>query len=322
MNVDRRTAIRTFAGATCASLLEPLADLAPGACGFKDLPGFASFCFRSGDITRQVYVADGGGPPVILLHELPGLIDADLNAAKCLSEGGYTIVAPLLFGEPGGDGAFLRYYREVCGKERFACGKGNVTSPEVAWLLELTRDVRRRWAVGKGLGVIGMCLTGAFPLAMLREPSVTAVVLCQPTIPFNSVSFLRLFTDKRGLGISPDDLAHAKSRADVPVLGIRYTGDWRCPRQRFERLHDEFKGRFYRMDIEGKHHSTLGGDFSQEALLEVLAYLNARLPESANHCVDSFPRRSENNSRTEVRVKNCECHVPKPCKPSTARESR
>lgn len=315
MVIDRRAMIRTLAAASAGVVDAPL-ELVIGACGFKDLPGFESFCFKSGDLTRQVYVSDRGGPPVVVLHELPGLIDPDLAFARCLSDAGYTVIAPLLFGEPGGEGAAFKYYRQICGGDRFACNRGEVTSPEVKWLMALVRDARGRWPAGKGVGVVGMCLTGAFPLAMLREPLVVAPVLCQPTVPFNSFSWLRVFRDKDALGISPSDLDHVKTQTNMPILGIRYTGDWRCPRQRFARLTEELKDRFFRLDLEGKHHSTLGGDFSQEALLEVLAYFNVRLRQTPDECAGTFPRRSKSNSHDEVRVQDCECHVMQRCGPA------
>jgi dienelactone hydrolase len=308
MRVGRRKAIRSFAGAALGGILPPSPDaLTPGLCLSKDVPGFEPFCFTDEEGTRhQLYVANGGGPPVILLHELPGLVDPDLATAKRLADLRFTVVAPLLFGEPGGEGHVLRNSIRVCGRDQFACRHGDITSPHVGWLRQLSRAVRHQWPDGKGVGVIGMCLTGAFPIAMLREPSVVAAVLCQPTIPFNLFTRFGWFTDKRALGIHPDDLRYAKTESAVPLLGIRYTGDWRSRRPRFERLTEDFKERFYRLDIEGADHSSLGNAFCSEAFLEVHSFLNQFLRTSPDPRVGPFPRRAKSNSPDEVRIENCE----------------
>lgn len=55
---------------------------------------------------HRIYIG-GSGPPVVVLHELPGLTKADLGFAKRLIESGYTALVPLLFGNPGEDRFFL-----------------------------------------------------------------------------------------------------------------------------------------------------------------------------------------------------------------------
>jgi dienelactone hydrolase len=319
MRVGRRTAIRRFSGAALGAMLQPpIGGLTPGLCVSSAVSDFQPFCFTDAEgVRRQVYVKDGGGPPVILLHELPGLVDADLETARKLAKLGYTVVAPLLFGDPGGEGDWLRNSKRVCGRDQFACRHSDVTSPHIHWLRQLTATVRRQWTGGKGVGVIGMCLTGAFPIAMLREPSIAAAVLCQPTVPFNLFTRIGLFTDKRGLGIDPADLLYARKESHVPLLGIRYTGDWRCRRPRFERLAEDFGERFYRLDIkgediEGTHHSSLGNAFCDAAFEEVSLFLNQFLRSSPDPQIGRFPRRSRNNSREEVRIDNCResSHVP------------
>jgi len=304
VKVRRRDLIKLLPGALLAGFpvrsraAEP--SLRPGLCGHNALQSFDPYCFRdSQGRDHQIYVAERHGPPVLLLHELPGLVDADLDTARRIAGRGYTVVAPLLFGEPGGTNNTLGDLGKVvtlCGKHGFACRQGKLTSPHAIWLRELCGSVRQQWAAGKGIGVIGMCLTGAFPLALMSEPSVVAAILCQPTIPFG------LLTDKRDLGLSPTDLDRARNRTTVPVLGLRYTGDGKCPKQRFERLVSEFRGRFYRLDLRGKHHSTIAIDCCPDALDEVTAFLAKFVAIGSDA---TFPRHARLDSREEVVLDTC-----------------
>jgi dienelactone hydrolase len=310
MELRRRDVIKQLAAAAAvagfpASLGAGAPSLTPGLCGHKGVDGFDPYCFRDGKGRKhQIYVAGkNNGPPVLLLHELPGLVKADLATARRLAEG-YTVVAPLLFGEPNGDSTFIGNtlnIAKLCEADDFTCFHGNRTSPHAIWLRELCRSVRAQWTAGKGIGVIGMCLTGAFPLALMSEPSVAAAVLCQPTIPF--------FGGDEQLGVDPADLQKARDRADVPVLGLRYVGDGKCPKRRFERLVNEFHGRFHRLDLAGDKHSTIALDCCPEAMSEVTAFL-AKFVAARDGVV--FPNRSRADSLTENLVDACKntCDMP------------
>src|SRR5207302_652782 len=92
-----------------------------------------------------------------------------------------------------------------------------------------SRDVYR---VGSGVGVVGMCFTGGFALAMMVDDTVMAPVLSQPSLPFALTR-----AHRRDLGISDDDLARVKERApEVCLLALRFTGDRLVPGERFQRL--------------------------------------------------------------------------------------
>jgi dienelactone hydrolase len=314
MFVDRRTAIGTLAGATVGGLLNlnPNLDAEPslrlGLCGSTDLKGFKSYCFiDSAGVQHQVYVTEGGGPPVILLHELPGLVDDDVKAARRVADLGYTVVAPLFFGKPGRKArrvtTILNTLR-VCDGKEFACGDGEKTSPHATWLRELAAAVKEEWSAGQGVGVIGMCLTGALPLAMLQERAVAAAVLCQPTLPFNLFSRFGWFTDENALGLDPRDLEQAKTASTAPILGIRYTGDFRCPPQKFKRLVREFGDRFFRIDMVGNHHSTLASGFCPQAFDEVTSFLNRYVRATPQAGTGDFPRLAKSGSLDEVRIEN------------------
>jgi dienelactone hydrolase len=53
------------------------------------------------------------------------------------------------------------------------------TSPVTVWLRALARHEHERCG-GPGVGVVGMCLTGGFALAMMVDDTVVAPVLSQP----------------------------------------------------------------------------------------------------------------------------------------------
>jgi dienelactone hydrolase len=308
MQVSRRDAIRLFGSAT-VGVLDPFdrgTPLEPGLCASTAVAGFEAYCFVDSKGTRhQTYVVGRSGPPVLLLHELPGLVTDDLDAARRIADFGYTVIAPLFFGKPGRKAsarATALNSLRVCDDREFACNSSRKTSPHVQWLRELVPELTKRWSEGRGLTVIGMCLTGAFPIALLQKDVVAAVV-CQPTVPINLFSRFGWFTDESGLGLDDEDLARAKNDSRAPILGIRYTGDWRCRPQRFERLTSEFGDRFCRIDLEGKAHSTLASACRPEALEEVKAFLNRYARREPDAQVPTFPHRSRCNSREPVLVK-------------------
>ena len=99
-----------------------------------------------------------------------------------------------------------------------------------------------RAVAGLGVGVVGMCFTGGFALAMATEPSVIAPVMSQPSLPF-PVTQRR----KRAIDCSADDLRRIAGRCSnegLRVLGLRFDGDPIVPAERFaylrERLGDGF----------------------------------------------------------------------------------
>jgi hypothetical protein len=95
----------------------------------------------------------------------------------------------------------------------------------------------------------------------------------------------------------------------VPLLGIRYKGDGRCKKERFERLTREFPNRFYRVDFPGRHHSTLVGDFCPDALTEVFAFFNQHLRSQPDSCAPAFPFLSA-HSLGEVTPEGCRGSAP------------
>jgi dienelactone hydrolase len=198
--------------------------------------------------TRKVF-RRGEGPAVIVIAEIPGITPAVVGFADRVVDLGCTAVLPHLFGEPGAEptaGNALGVVAWGCVSREFATWMTGRTSPVTVWLRALARHEHERCG-GPGVGVVGMCFTGGFALAMMVDETVVAPVLSQPALPF-PVSRRH----KRDLGISDGDLATVKERcaAGQEVLGLRFTGDRTSPGERFQRLRDELGDAFVGVEID------------------------------------------------------------------------
>ena len=144
----------------------------------------------------------GTGPGVVVVHEMPGLTTGVITFAEELVAAGHTVLLPHLFGPAGrpfGAGDVLRTMPKVCVSREFTKLRTGVTTPVAGWLRSLARELHAELG-GPGVGALGMCFTGGFALAMMVDDSVTAPVLCQPSVPF-------VGTRKRAadLNLSPAD---------------------------------------------------------------------------------------------------------------------
>jgi dienelactone hydrolase len=239
----------------------------PSEVGFERIDRFGRVVYRIGP-------ADGA--PVLLLHELPGLTPDDLELARRLAAERFNVYVPLLFGNFGQD-ALLAGYWQACRDGVFECSKGSTRSPVLDWLERLSDGVAAE--TRRPLGVIGMCLTGILPLALLRT-GVDAAVVCQPTIPFSPLLGRPIGAQRADLGLGTADLQRATA-SNVPFLALRYASDSLCPTPRVEALRSTFSGRVATLELEGKGHSTLGGSFNQQAFTDAVGYLRVRLKAAA-----------------------------------------
>jgi len=196
--------------------------------------------------TRDVYRI-GSGPGVIVISEMPGITPRVADFGRLVARDGFTAVLPHVFGEPGRAVSVPYVLSSVCWgciSREFSTMALRRTSPITNWLRALARAVHAELG-GPGVGVVGMCFTGGFALAMMVDDTVMAPVLSQPSLPF---ALSR--AHRRDLGISDDDLARVKERVrasaadsgDGPgscLLALRFTGDKLSPADRFQRLRDE-----------------------------------------------------------------------------------
>lgn len=199
---------------------------------------FTTFYFPENSSSKRLIYKKGSGAAVILMHELPGMIPECVDLARRLAEN-FTVYLPLLFGEPDKPLSvprMLLYTAQICISKEFYCFALNKSSPITDWLKALCRQAKQECG-GKGVGVIGMCLTGGFVLSLMADDSVIAPVASQPSLPFGITP-----AHKAALGVSTEELEVAKERANngVPILALRYSEDKISPPDKFMTLRKEF----------------------------------------------------------------------------------
>jgi dienelactone hydrolase len=207
-------------------------------------------------------------------------------------------VLPDLFGvagKPISAGYVLRSIVPACVSREFAALVRRKTSPITVWLRALARQAHQDCG-GPGVGVVGMCFTGGFALAMMVDDVVLAPVLSQPSLPMALSK-----AHKRDLGISDEDLGRVKERCaaeeDLCLVGLRFTHDRLSPPERFQRLRDELGDNFVSVEIDSspgnpyghsrKAHSVLTNDLvdepgtpTRDALDRVLELFRSKLLEA------------------------------------------
>lgn len=238
--------------------------------------------------SKDVYVM-GSGPAVLVMSEMPGIYQLVADFARRVSDAGFTVYMPHMFGTAGrpvSGGYVLGSVARACISREFKAFAAHKSSPIVDWLRALARLAHDECG-GKGVGAIGMCFTGNFSLNLMLEPAVLAPVLSQPSLPL---------ANKAGMHIAPDELAAVKQRLedeDLTVLAYRFEGDPMCPAQRFaayeEALGDRFVSRVLpdsaaRQGTGMAPHSVVTlhlvdeeGEPTRQALDEIISFYRARL---------------------------------------------
>jgi dienelactone hydrolase len=249
------------------------------------LDGYTCEPFTADGKTRDVYRM-GSGPAVVVIHEVPGITPNVAGFGRKVAEIGCTAVLPSLFGTPGkpiGVPYALKSMVQCCISSEFATFALNKTSPITVYLRALAKAAHEECG-GPGVGVVGMCMTGNFALAMMVDDTVLAPVLSQPSLPFPLGK-----ERKAAVSLSDDDLARVKARADagVCVLGLSFTGDKLVPHERFETLRRILGDGFVGVEIDSSKgnakghpsnaHSVLTEHLDQDALDQVLELFRTRL---------------------------------------------
>jgi dienelactone hydrolase len=233
--------------------------------------------FAHAGITHSLFCLNDGTskPPVLLLHELTSLTPGTLAYAEELSKD-FTVYVPLLFGEKGTltltSGLWAYWFKGSL--EFFPSGEWGIPSngspPIVEWLRGVVRKIGTNHQQHR-IGIIGNCMTGTLPLALLDHSQVSAAVVAQPALPMRFWWYTE--SDKQSLGLSTDDLEKAR-RSASKIYGLRFETDCISGAAKLKTLRNEFGERFINGEIpaheyqrDGKPtnaHSTLIGSWKEQ----------------------------------------------------------
>ena len=241
------------------------------------LPGFTASPFTHEETTRTIF-RRGEDPGVVIMTEIPGITPLVTRFANEVVDRGFTVVMPSLVGTPG-KAPSLPYaaaqMAKVCIAREFTTFALNQTSPIIAWLRALARNLHQEVG-GPGVGAVGMCFSGGFALGMMVDDIMLAPVLSQPSMPFPVGA-------SRGadLNLSSDDAAAIAERAAAgcQVLGLRFTDD-RAVGDRFSSLRELLGDAFIAIELpsaKSTDHSVLTEQRDDPSVERVLDFFVEKL---------------------------------------------
>ena len=208
-----------------------------------DLSDFTTREFTADGKTKTVLMTGDTGPAVIVIHEVFGFTRPTARFCRWVRDAGFRVYAPVLLGsvDPAANREKVTVGRMagLCISREIFVFAANRTSPIVDWLRPLAREAHAECG-GRGVGAIGMCLTGGFALAMATEPAVLAPVTSQPGLPAGKKNIA-------ALDVSPGDMAVIKRRTveeGLCVRGYRFEGDPLSKAERFATMQREFGAAF------------------------------------------------------------------------------
>jgi dienelactone hydrolase len=248
--------------AACAGCTTPV----PRALSGADFLSMDRRPVEGKEFDNPVYVyarGDRRKPPLLLLHELPGLSEPTLEYARELSEH-FTVYVPRLFGDTGQQSSFrgmLAY--QFNGDWDESTVDGFASRRITRWLRLVLARIERDHP-GQSVAIIGMCLSGDLPLALAagdnpaNPPHVKAVVVAQPTLPMSS-----LVIHRDALGISDEEYRRAAALANkgnLKVYAVRFRTDSMARREKFERMRRDLGGGFCDGEIDNERIDLIPGE--------------------------------------------------------------
>lgn len=229
---------------------------------------------------RHYYVAESAtpeAPTVLLLHEFPGMASHFERLVGQLVPA-FRVVVPAILGRDGNPSTFGSA-REFCvRKELHLLARGGV-SEATAWIKKVIEQDGMGGA-DRSFGVVGMCMTGNFALAVAVDPRVRAAVVAEPALP----------VCRAATGLSEADEEALRGRTDLQVRGYRYTFDpmsppWKLGSARKVVGTDSYSR--YRGEGLWFGHSVLTGSKHDQTVPDLIKFLKARLsPPNADVAPD------------------------------------
>jgi dienelactone hydrolase len=252
--------------------------------------GWESRSYAHGDHDHTFYVV-GGKPAdsrrnILLLHEFPGMSGTIIKLANMLATD-FRVVLPSVFGKDGAP-TMADSVKQICVRREVHVIARRGVSKDVVWLKDfIEAHVANDDA---GFGVIGMCFSGNFALALAVDERVKAAVVAQPALPIWPSS----------LGLSTEDQTALRARQDLSVRGYRFRGDCRSPGAKLasaERLLGEKRIHTFTFPTPAPRHSTLTGENpSHRALADVRGFLRSVLGSAESATSTEDPDRTDNSS--------------------------
>ena len=241
----------------------------------ETLQDFTHEPYTHDEKTKSVYWK-GSGPAVVIMTEMPGITPEVADFARRVVDAGYTVALPDLFGEAGREFSNTYVFQSMvkgCVSKEFVAFATGTTSPVVTWVRGLVTEAHSRAGGDRGVGVVGMCFTGGFALAVAVNPLVKVGVMSQPSLPL-PVGKKR----QADLGLDDQDLAVVAERVrsdELCAIGLRFSNDPVVRAARFDSLRRELGDAFIGIEIdsskgnphgyESQAHSVLTTEWSDEA---------------------------------------------------------
>jgi dienelactone hydrolase len=238
------------------------------------LADFERQSFEHDGQSRTVF-RKGTGPGVVVMTEIPGITPEVAGLARLIEAEGLTVAMPDLIGTAGKDFSqayAMRSMARACISREFNMLSAGKRSPITDWLRALARSLHAECG-GPGVGAIGMCLTGNFALSLMLDDEMIAPILSQPSLPLGLTG-----KQRRAVHLGDDELEVVKGRVrseGLRVLGMRFTADPLCPKERFDRLREELGDGFEAIEIDSSKgnpnrlprtaHSVVTADLIDEA---------------------------------------------------------
>lgn len=184
-----------------------------------------------------ISVSTSGSRPILLLHELNGQSPECFSLAKELSDAGCKVYIPRFYGHAGMDNPITKFPWDIAHSQEWKifCRQGGTIHETMP---RIVAHIHRKHPDEK-ITVIGNCMTGGQALALLAEPTVETVVVCQPASPLAPLvpGMHRHFgipqsKQEAGLVALRDHpwkklvSIHFRSDSAAPFLRTEYLGRW------------------------------------------------------------------------------------------------